>query len=72
MLLIVKKDNLLKYHKDDLRANAIQMSHHGQNGVTKDVYDAISPEVCFYNCPEWLWNNDNGERKFRTLEKFNC
>lgn len=43
-----------------LKADAVQMAHHGQNGVTKEVYDAISPEVCFYNTPKWLWNNDNG------------
>ena len=36
------------------------MSHHGQNGVTKEVYDAVNPEICFFNCPEWLYNNDNG------------
>ncbi len=36
------------------------MAHHGQNGVTKEVYQAIDPDVCFFNCPEWLWNNDKG------------
>lgn len=45
---------------EKLKADSVQMAHHGQNGVTKEVYDAIDPEVCFYNCPKWLWNNDNG------------
>ena len=36
------------------------MAHHGQNGVSKEVYEAINPKICFFNCPEWLWNNDNG------------
>lgn len=53
-------EELLKYHKEELNADAVQMAHHGQNGVTKEVYDEIDPKVCFYNCPEWLWNNDNG------------
>ena len=43
-----------------LNSFAVQMSHHGQNGVTKEVYDAVNPSLCFFNCPEWLYNNDNG------------
>ena len=45
---------------DKLKANAVQMAHHGQNGVSKKVYEAIEPELCFINAPEWLYNNDNG------------
>lgn len=64
--IIFLGDSFLKASKEllekpkKLKANAVQMAHHGQNGVTKEVYDAISPEVCFYNSPKWLWNNDNG------------
>ena len=36
------------------------MAHHGQNSVTKEVYEAIRPELCFFNAPEYLYNNDNG------------
>jgi beta-lactamase superfamily II metal-dependent hydrolase len=46
--------------KDDLRADVVQMAHHGQNGVGKEVYEAISPKTCLWPTPEWLWNNDNG------------
>lgn len=45
---------------EKLKADAVQMAHHGQNGVTEDVYKAIAPELCFFNAPEWLYNNDNG------------
>ena len=45
---------------ESLKSDAVQMAHHGQNGVTQEVYQAINPDVCFFNCPEWLWNNDNG------------
>lgn len=51
---------LLENCKDDLKSYAVQMAHHGQNGVSKEVYEAINPKICFFNCPEWLWNNDNG------------
>ena len=52
---LLKEDIKIK-----LNADAVQMAHHGQNGVIKEVYDAVSPEVCFFNCPKWLWNNDCG------------
>ena len=58
--------------KDKLKSYAVQVAHHGQNGVTKEVYDAIDPTICFYNAPEWIWNNDSGEGynsgKLKTIE----
>ena len=45
---------------EKLKADAVQMAHHGQNGVTEEAYKAIAPELCFFNTPEWLYNNDNG------------
>lgn len=45
---------------EKLQSYAVQMAHHGQNGVTKEVYDAIQPKVCFFNAPKWLYDNDNG------------
>lgn len=43
-----------------LKSYAVQMAHHGQNGVKKEVYDAIAPKLCFFNAPKWLYDNDNG------------
>lgn len=45
---------------EKLNADVVQMAHHGQNGVTKEVYEAISPELCFFNAPKWLYDNDIG------------
>lgn len=56
----VRASEELLEDKDILKSDVVQMAHHGQNGVTKEVYDAIAPDVCFYNCPKWLWDNDNG------------
>lgn len=47
--------------KDKLESYAVQMAHHGQTGVTKEVYDAINPKVCIFNTPKWLYDNDGGE-----------
>lgn len=52
-------EELLK-EPEKLSSYAVQMAHHGQNGVTKSVYDAINPKVCFFNAPKWLYDNDNG------------
>ena len=43
-----------------LKSDGVQMAHHGQNGASKEVYNAISPEICFFSTPKWLYNNDNG------------
>ena len=45
---------------DMLRAEVCQMAHHGQNGVTREFYEAVSPEVCLWCTPKWLWDNDAG------------
>lgn len=51
---------LLQTQKDKLKSDIVQMSHHGQNGVDKNVYEAIMPEICLWPTPQWLWNNDPG------------
>ncbi len=45
---------------EKLQSYAVQMAHHGQNGVKKEVYDKIQPKLCFFNAPKWLYDNDNG------------
>lgn len=44
----------------ELKADLVQMAHHGQYGVSREVYQAIAPDIAMWNTPEWLWNNDNG------------
>ena len=43
-----------------LNADAVQLAHHGNWGVTEDVYKAINPKVAFVNATESLYNNDSG------------
>lgn len=54
-------EKLLKTQKEKLKADIVQVAHHGQNGVTKEVYEAVDPQICLWPTPEWLWNNDKGE-----------
>ena len=39
-----------------LRADIVQMAHHGHMCVGMEVYDAIRPEACLWCCPDWLYN----------------
>jgi len=47
--------------QDRLRADYVQMSHHGQGGVDLDFYRAVSPTACLWPTPRWLWENDSGD-----------
>ena len=60
---------LLENQKEKLNSDIVQMSHHGQAGATKELYEAISPKICLWPTPEWLWNNNSGEGvNTRTME----
>ena len=52
---------LLKTQKEKLKSDIVQMSHHGQQGATKELYEVVNPRICLWPTPEWLWNNDIGE-----------
>ena len=44
-----------------LSCDICQMAHHGQDGCDRDFYEAVSPSVCLWCTPTWLWNNDAGK-----------
>ncbi len=54
-------NRLLKRYGSDLKSDICQMAHHGQGGVTREVYAAIAPSVCLWDTPDWLWDNDAGK-----------
>lgn len=51
---------LADYTPEQLRSDIVQMSHHGQNGVSQRFYETVQPQICLWAAPEWLWNNDHG------------
>ncbi len=51
---------LLETQKDKLKADIVQMAHHGQNGAGKEVYEAVQPKICLWPTPQWLWDNNSG------------
>lgn len=46
---------------DQLKADYVQMAHHGQNGVEKNFYEAVGATACLWCTPKWLWDNDAGK-----------
>ena len=64
---------LLNAYGANLKCDIVQMAHHGQNGVERDVYAAMQPEMCLWNTPGWLWHNTidplyPGKGPWKTLE----
>lgn len=49
-----------------LDCDICKMAHHGQDGCDRDFYAAVSPEICLWPTPSWVWDNTNGNLK--TLE----
>jgi len=77
-------EKLLNNQGTKLKSDAVQMSHHGQQGVSKNVYEAIGAKYAFWPTPKWLWDNTEylggtpGNGSFKTpevikwMEELNC
>ena len=50
---------LLAKYGDALKSDIVQMAHHGQGGVNKDVYVAIDAQVHLWPTPIWVWKNES-------------
>ena len=64
-------EKLIRMYGRELKADICQMSHHGQNGVSRAFYELVRPDVCLWCAPKWLWDNDIGKgfdtHTFRTV-----
>jgi glyoxylase-like metal-dependent hydrolase (beta-lactamase superfamily II) len=61
-------EKLLRNHGDELKSDLVQMAHHGQGGVSMDVYRAAAPSMCLWCAPKWLYDNNQGCRGFDSGE----
>ena len=52
-------EKLIKGQGNNLKADIVQMAHHGQAGATEELYKIVKPEICLWPTPEWLWNNNS-------------
>lgn len=49
-------DVLFRESRHLLKADMVQMAHHGHMNVSMEVYAAITPKVCLWCCADWLYN----------------
>ena len=65
-------DIIKKVAHDKLKSEYIQVAHHGQAGIGKNLYELIDASYYLWPTPLWLWNNDSGGGKnsgpWKTLE----
>ncbi len=71
-LAIKGGDKLAAMHGKRLKADMVQMAHHGQNACEKRVYELIAPKYTLWPTPDWLWTNTcdpekPGEGPWKTL-----
>lgn len=53
-------DELLETYGESLKSEYLQMGHHGNGGLKKDFYEAVDPEIAFFDAPDWLMNDKTG------------
>lgn len=58
---------LMETWGDKLRADYVQMGHHGNGGLSEDFYRLVQPKTAFFDAPDWLVNDTSG--RFHTQEK---
>ena len=52
------EEEFLLNNLDEIEADAVQVAHHGQAGVSDRIYNAINPKICFWPIPDWIWSNN--------------
>ncbi len=53
-----------------LKSDICKMAHHGQNGCSKEFYEAVSPEICLWPAPSWVWDNRSGSLQTPEVQKW--
>lgn len=48
---VCMSDRLMDTYKERLKADYVQMGHHGNGGMSEAVYDIIRPEAAFFDMP---------------------
>lgn len=54
-------DEILTNYPEDVKADIVQMSHHGNGSLPDYFYEAVGAEKAFFDAPDWLMENRNRE-----------
>ena len=57
---ISMSDYLVSTWGDTLKADYIQMGHHGYGGLSDDFYQTVAPKIAFFDAPDWLMLDETG------------
>ena len=65
-----QSQNVLNAHSDRLKVDYVQMGHHGNGGMSEEVYQVINPEVAFFDAPQRLMEDETRDapRKRELME----
>ena len=62
-------DILFRESRHLLKADIVQMAHHGHMNVSMEVYAAIAPKACMWCCADWLYNEPEVPAYLSDVEK---
>lgn len=51
-------DVLYNESRDKLKADIVQMAHHGHMNVSMEIYASVSPKACLWCAPQWLYDEE--------------
>lgn len=51
-----QSEEIIKNYSDKLHAYILQAAHHGNGGLSKELYDIVNPETVFFDAPDYLFN----------------
>ena len=54
-------DFLVNKWGENLKADYLQMAHHGYGGLKDNFYQTVSPKVAFFDAPDWLMLDTTGK-----------
>lgn len=54
-------DYLLDKWGDELKADYLQMGHHGFGGLEDSFYKKVQPQIAFFDAPDWLMYDETGK-----------
>lgn len=68
--------NIERRWRKKLRADYVQMGHHGNGGLREKFYKKVAPEAAFFDAPDWLMEDPEGRyntpKKIELMKSLGC
>ena len=66
---------LMKWQSDYLKADYVQMGHHGNGGLSEAAYRKTAPKAAFFDAPGWLFEDEEkylAQKNRKLMESMGC